>query len=169
MTSVSDVTGTELLPNGQNLDAAIAEGKRAHQLDRAHVFHSWSAQAKLAPMTVIAAQGSYLDGDGNRLLDFSSQMVNTNIGHQHPKVVAAIAEQAAKLCTIAPAHVNSARSEAARLIAELTPGTSTACSSPMPAPTPSSTPSGWRACTPAAARCSHGTAPTTGAPTWRST
>jgi hypothetical protein len=60
MTSVSDVTGTELLPNGQNLDAAIAEGKRAHQLDRAHVFHSWSAQAKLAPMTVIAAQGSYL-------------------------------------------------------------------------------------------------------------
>jgi len=123
MTSVSDVTGTELLPNGQNLDAAIAEGKRAHQLDRAHVFHSWSAQAKLAPMTVIAAQGSYLwDGDGNRLLDFSSQMVNTNIGHQHPKVVAAIAEQAAKLCTIAPAHVNSARSEAARLIAELTPG-----------------------------------------------
>ena len=62
------------------------------------------------------------DGEGNRLLDFSSQMVNTNIGHQHPKVVAAIAEQAAKLCTVAPAHVNDARSEAARLIAERTPG-----------------------------------------------
>ncbi len=62
------------------------------------------------------------DGHGNRLLDFSSQMVNTNIGHQHPKVVAAIAEQAAKLCTVAPAHVNAARSEAARMIAERTPG-----------------------------------------------
>ena len=62
------------------------------------------------------------DGDGNKLLDFSSQLVFTNIGHQHPKVVAAIAEQAAKLCTVAPQHVNAARSEAARLIAERTPG-----------------------------------------------
>lgn len=57
-----------------------------------------------------------------RLLDFSSQMVNTNIGHQHPKVVAAIQEQAATLCTVGPAYVNDARSEAARLIAERTPG-----------------------------------------------
>ncbi len=74
-------------------------------------------------MTITAAQGSYVwDGDGNRLLDFSSQLVNTNIGHQHPKVVAAIAEQAAKLCTVAPQYANSARSEAARLIAERTPG-----------------------------------------------
>jgi taurine--2-oxoglutarate transaminase len=74
-------------------------------------------------MTVLASQGSYFwDGEGNRLLDFSCQLVNTNIGHQHPKVVAAIAEQAAKLCTVAPQHVNDARSEAARLIAERTPG-----------------------------------------------
>ncbi|GAC83923.1 putative aminotransferase [Gordonia paraffinivorans NBRC 108238] len=74
-------------------------------------------------MTILAAEGSYVwDGEGNRLLDFSSQMVNTNIGHQHPGVVEAIREQAAKLCTIAPAHVNDARSEAARLIAERTPG-----------------------------------------------
>ncbi|WP_396893650.1 aspartate aminotransferase family protein [[Mycobacterium] wendilense] len=109
--------------HGQDLESAIAAGKRAYELDRAHVFHSWSAQAKLAPMTVLAAEGSYVwDGEGNRLLDFSSQLVNTNIGHQHPKVVAAIAEQAAKLCTIAPSHVNDARSEAARLIAERTPG-----------------------------------------------
>lgn len=74
-------------------------------------------------MTIVASQGSYVwDGDGRRLLDFSSQLVNTNIGHQHPKVVAAIAAQAAKLCTVAPQHVNEARSEAARLIAERTPG-----------------------------------------------
>ena len=72
-------------------------------------------------MVVTAAEGSYVwDGDGNRLLDFSSQLVNTNIGHQHPKVVAAIQEQAAKLCTVAPQHANDARSEAARLIAERT-------------------------------------------------
>ena len=112
-----------VLPADHTIDSMRAEAERAYQLDRAHVFHSWSAQAALNPMTVTAAEGSYFwDGDGNRLLDFSSQLVNTNIGHQHPKVVAAIQEQAGKLCTIAPQHANAARSEAARLIAELTPG-----------------------------------------------
>jgi taurine--2-oxoglutarate transaminase len=100
-----------------------AAGARAYELDRAHVFHSWSAQAQLSPMPVAGAEGSYLwDYDGNRFLDFSSQLVNTNIGHQHPVVVAAIQAQAAKLCTIAPQHANAERSEAARLIAELAPG-----------------------------------------------
>lgn len=104
-------------------DAEIEAGRRAYELDRAHVFHSWSAQATLRPMTVLRAEGSHVwDGEGRKLLDFSSQLVNTNIGHQHPRVVAAIQEQAGKLCTIAPQHVNDARSEAARLIAELTPG-----------------------------------------------
>ncbi|MCB0925975.1 MAG: aminotransferase class III-fold pyridoxal phosphate-dependent enzyme, partial [Mycobacterium sp.] len=118
------MTTTETaLPNGQDLHTALAEGRRAYELDRKHVFHSWSAQAQLNPMTIVASQGSYIwDGDGNRLLDFSSQLVNTNIGHQHPRVVAAIAAQAAKLCTVAPQYVNDARSEAARLIAERTPG-----------------------------------------------
>ncbi|MDX1878068.1 aspartate aminotransferase family protein [Mycolicibacterium sp. 141076] len=112
-----------VLPAGHTIDSMRAEAERAYALDRAHVFHSWSAQGALNPMTITAAEGSYFwDGDGNRLLDFSSQLVNTNIGHQHPKVVAAIQEQAAKLCTIAPQHANAARSEAARLIAELTPG-----------------------------------------------
>jgi taurine--2-oxoglutarate transaminase len=122
MTTVSsEIQST--LPNGQNLDAALAEGAHAYELDRKHVFHSWSAQGPLKPMTIVASDGSYVwDGDGNKLLDFSSQLVFTNIGHQHPKVVAAIAEQAAKLCTVAPQHVNAARSEAARLVAERTPG-----------------------------------------------
>ena len=114
---------TDLLPNGLTVDEARQQAARAYELDRAHVFHSWSAQAEIAPMTITAAEGSYIwDGDGNRLLDFSSQLVFTNIGHQHPKVVAAIQEQAAKLCTVAPQHANDARSEAARLITERAPG-----------------------------------------------
>jgi taurine--2-oxoglutarate transaminase len=97
--------------------------QETYELDRAHVFHSWSAQRLISPMVVTRAEGSYVwDGDGTRLLDFSSQLVNTNIGHQHPKVVEAIREQAAELCTIAPQHANAARSEAARLIAEVAPG-----------------------------------------------
>ena len=90
--------------------------------DRSHVFHSWSAQATLNPMAIAAAQGSYVyDYDGNEYLDLSSQLVNTNIGHQHPAVVAAIAAQAQRLCTIAPQHANDVRGEAARLITERAP------------------------------------------------
>lgn len=117
------LTNEATLPNGLSIDDARAEAARTYELDRKHVFHSWSAQAEISPMTITASAGSYIwDGDGRRLLDFSSQLVNTNIGHQHPKVVAAIQAQAAKLCTVAPQHANDARSEAARLIAERTPG-----------------------------------------------
>jgi taurine---2-oxoglutarate transaminase len=95
---------------------------RTYELDRKHVFHSWSAQANLDPMVVERAEGSRIwDDQGNGYLDFSSQLVFTNIGHQHPRVVKAIQDQAAKLCTIAPQHANDARSEAARLVAEIAP------------------------------------------------
>jgi taurine---2-oxoglutarate transaminase len=91
----------------------------AYDNDRAHVFHSWSAQGALKPIVIAGAQGSWMwDEDGRRYLDFSSQLVNVNIGHQHPKLVAAIQEAAGKLCTIAPSFANEARGEAARLIVE---------------------------------------------------
>ena len=99
------------------------EGRHVLELDREYVFHSWSAQGALNPMCIAGAQGCYFwDYDGNRYLDFSSQLVNTNIGHQHPKVVAAIQEQAAKLSTIAPQHANDARGEAAKRIVEVAGG-----------------------------------------------
>ncbi|GAA2933949.1 aspartate aminotransferase family protein [Streptomyces thioluteus] len=100
-----------------------ALGAAVKAADRAHVFHSWSAQGLIDPLAVAGAEGSYFwDFDGNRYLDFSSQLVNTNIGHQHPAVVAAIQEQAGRLCTFAPGFAVEARSEAARLIAGRTPG-----------------------------------------------
>ncbi|WP_367043876.1 aspartate aminotransferase family protein [Streptomyces sp. Je 1-332] len=98
-------------------------GAAVKAADRAHVFHSWSAQELIDPLAVAGADGSYFwDYDGNRYLDFTSGLVYTNIGYQHPKVVAAIQEQAAKMTTFAPAFAVEARSEAARLIAERTPG-----------------------------------------------
>ena len=91
--------------------------------DRTHVFHSWSAQAAIDPLPIARAQGSrFWDFEGRGYLDFSSQLVNVNIGYQHPKLVAAIQEQAGRLLTIAPTFANDARSEAARLLAELAPG-----------------------------------------------
>ena len=88
------------------------------------MFHSWSAQAAARRRSSSPAPRAPGSGTtrATRYLDFSSQLVNVNIGHQHPKLVAAIKEQADKLCTVAPIHANDARSEAARLIAELAPG-----------------------------------------------
>ncbi|MGY0068720.1 aminotransferase class III-fold pyridoxal phosphate-dependent enzyme [Streptomyces sp. QTS137] len=98
-------------------------GATVKAADRAHVFHSWSAQELIDPLAVAGAQGSYFwDYEGRRYLDFTSGLVFTNIGYQHPKVVAAIQEQAGRMTTFAPAFAVEARSKAARLIAERTPG-----------------------------------------------
>jgi len=98
-------------------DLDPADGQLAYDLDRAHVFHSWSAQGALQPFVIAGGLGSTVwDYDGKNYLDFSSQLVNVNIGHSHPKLVAAIQEQAAVLATVAPANGNLARGEAAKRI-----------------------------------------------------
>ena len=95
---------------------------RTGELDRAHVFHSWLAQGSLSLMPIAGGLGTTVwDHSGRRYLDFSSQLVNVNIGHQHPAVVAAIQEQAATLATIGPATANLTRGEAARRIAARAP------------------------------------------------
>ncbi|NYF11285.1 taurine--2-oxoglutarate transaminase [Leifsonia sp. AK011] len=94
-----------------------ADGELAYDLDRAHVFHSWSAQGALKPLVIAGGLGCEVwEYDGTRYLDFSSQLVNTNIGHQHPAVIDAIKRQADVLTTIAPATANLARGEAAKRI-----------------------------------------------------
>ena len=84
----------------------------ARTLDRDHVFHSWSAQSQLSSLVVASGRGCRVwDHAGREYLDFSSQLVNVNIGHQHPAVVQAIREQAELITTIAPSTVNLARGE----------------------------------------------------------
>lgn len=90
--------------------------------DRAHVFHSWSAQALIDPLPVATGRGStFWDYEGTAYLDFSSQLVNLNLGHQHPDLVAAIQQQAGRLATIQPSMANDVRGELARLIVEVAP------------------------------------------------
>src|SRR4051794_2663905 len=105
---------------------AVSEGldaKRIQELDKQHVLHSWSVQNQLNPPVIAGGEGRYFwDTEGNRYLDFASQLVNVSIGYQHPKVVAAIREQAEKLTTIGTPMAHEARSELARLLAEVTPG-----------------------------------------------
>jgi len=100
-----------------------AEGEKVVAEDRQYLIHSWSVQSALSPLPVAGAEGRYFwDYSGKRYLDFASQLVNVSIGHQHPKLVAAIKEQADRLCTIAPGVANDKRSELGRLIAESMPG-----------------------------------------------
>ena len=88
-----------------------------------YVLHSWSVQDAVNPIPVAGGEGRYFwDYDGKRYLDFASQLVNLSLGHQHPKLVAAIKEQADKLCTIGPPMATEPRSTLARLLAEVTPG-----------------------------------------------
>jgi taurine--2-oxoglutarate transaminase len=94
----------------------VADAKR-------YVLHSWSVQDAIAPIPVAGAEGRHFwDYEGNRYLDFASQLVNVSIGHQHPRVVAAIKEQAEKLCTIGPPMATEPRSTLARMLSEVTPG-----------------------------------------------
>ena len=78
-------------------------GEQVRADAKRYVLHSWSVQNTIDPIAVAGAEGRYFwDYDGNRYLDFASQLVNVSIGYQHPRLVAAIKEQAEKLCTIGP-------------------------------------------------------------------
>src|SRR5439155_7916023 len=68
-----------------------------------YVLYSWSVQDAINPIAVAGAEGRrFWDYDGKRYLDFASQLVNVSLGHQHPKVIAAIKEQADQPGTIGP-------------------------------------------------------------------
>jgi taurine--2-oxoglutarate transaminase len=101
-------------------------GRQIVEDAKRHVLYSWSVQDAISPIPVAGAEGRHFwDYDGKRYLDFASQLVNVSIGHQHPKVIAAIKEQADRLCTIGPPMASESRSELGRLLAEVTPGSLT--------------------------------------------
>jgi taurine--2-oxoglutarate transaminase len=105
------------LQSGDVTDGVRGVSATSQERERASVFHSWSAQDSLRPLMVARASGvSVVDEDGREYLDFSSQLVNTNIGHQHPAVVAAIKAQSEILCTVAPQHGTEVRYRAAELV-----------------------------------------------------
>src|SRR5215468_3260160 len=98
-------------------------GEQVRADAKRYVLHSWSVQNAIEPIPVAGAEGRYFwDYDGNRYLDFASQLVNVSIGHGHPKVVAAIKEQAETLATIGPPMATESRSRLGKLLAEVTPG-----------------------------------------------
>ncbi len=92
-------------------------------MNKEYTFFSWSVQEQTNPIPVDRAEGVYFwNVDGKRYLDFASQLVNTNIGHQNPKVVRAIQEQAEKLTFVAPGMASEPRGLLGKKLAEITPG-----------------------------------------------
>jgi taurine--2-oxoglutarate transaminase len=88
-----------------------------------HLFHSWSYQPGQAPLRVLSAKGvRFKTEDGRERLDFSSCFVSHNIGHQDPRVVEAICEQAKTLTSFAPNFSTTPRALLVKMLAEITPG-----------------------------------------------
>lgn len=114
----SDVSTVLAAGETQHRDAAWVTS--AH---REFNITSWSVQSAVKPMMIAGGEGSWFwDSDGKRYLDFQSQLVNLNLGHQHPRLVEAIRRQAGRLCYIGPSMANDVRSELAALMADVTPG-----------------------------------------------
>ena len=105
------------------MKAQELSGEEIVRLSREHVFFSWSVQSAVDPIPVAGGEGIYYwDPEGRRYMDFSSQLMNLNIGYQHPKVVAAIQAQAAKLCAAHPAAAQEPKAVLAERLSRIAPG-----------------------------------------------
>ncbi|RNL60814.1 aminotransferase class III-fold pyridoxal phosphate-dependent enzyme [Nocardioides marmoriginsengisoli] len=103
--------------------ASTWDAERIRTADKEFVIHSWSNQGAVNATPIAGGLGAWFwDYDGNRYLDFQSQLVNMNLGHQHPKMVEAIQAKAAEMCYIGPNYAERSRAELAELMAEVTPG-----------------------------------------------
>jgi taurine--2-oxoglutarate transaminase len=92
-------------------------------LSRAHTLFSWSVQSQLAPIAIERAEGIYLyTPEGQRIIDFNSQLMSVNIGHGDRRVVDAITEQATKLQFVQPAFATEIRARLGARMAEILPG-----------------------------------------------
>jgi taurine--2-oxoglutarate transaminase len=98
-------------------------GEEIVALCRKHSLFEWSVQTKVDPIPVARAKGVYFwTPEGKRYLDFNSQLMCTNIGHSHPKVVKAIQEQAEVLAYANPFMATEPRARLGAKLAAITPG-----------------------------------------------
>ncbi len=88
-----------------------------------YTFFSWSKQAGLNPINIKTAKGVYLyEQSGKKIIDFSSQLMNANVGHQHPQVIEAMKEQAEKLTFVTCSMATEVRGKLGKKLAEITSG-----------------------------------------------
>src|SRR5918993_1054476 len=103
--------------------ANISESQEIIRDNMEYTLFSWSKQKGLSPIAVKYAEGVYLyDYDGKRYLDFSSGLINVNIGHGNQRVTRAVAEQMQQVSYVTPSCVTKARGELGKKLAQITPG-----------------------------------------------
>ncbi|MFN2459205.1 MAG: aminotransferase class III-fold pyridoxal phosphate-dependent enzyme [Candidatus Velthaea sp.] len=101
------------------MDISLADAKKLH---KRYVLTPWSAQAALDPPVIVRGEGvAMFDADGNRYIDASSGLIAVNLGHGHPRVVAAIREQAETIAYVPPGLFNDRRAELAEKLVALMP------------------------------------------------
>jgi taurine---2-oxoglutarate transaminase len=87
--------------------------------ERDSVLHSWCVPGQWQAPTIVGGRGAHFwDADGHDYLDMSSLSECSNLGHQHPKVVKAIREQAERLCFVTSAWGTQPRAELAEALLE---------------------------------------------------
>jgi taurine--2-oxoglutarate transaminase len=97
--------------------------KEILELCKRHTIFSWSAQESVNPIAVDRASGIHFwDTDGKRYIDFNSQLMCVNVGHNHPKVVEAIKAQADKLLFAFPGTATEPRAKLGRALSEIVGG-----------------------------------------------
>src|SRR3954470_14197219 len=85
-------------------------------------YGTWKIQRNWMPLHITDAEGCYfIDGNGKRYLDLSSQLMCLNLGHKNQAVIEAIAAQARSLPYIAPSYATNTRVELSRLLLEVLP------------------------------------------------
>ena len=88
-----------------------------------YTLFSWSKQSGLSPIPVERTDGVYVyDTNGKQYLDFSSQLMNMNLGHNHPKINEAIRKQLDKVSYVFPGMATEARGDLGEKLAEISPG-----------------------------------------------
>ena len=98
-----------------------SNSKKVVQENRDYTMFSWSVQATSNPLHMTRGEGVWFwDGDDNRWLDFSSQLINLNVGHQHPKVLEAIKRQVDELCFAGPGFATEPRGALGKKLSEVT-------------------------------------------------
>ncbi len=105
------------------LKTALSEREIILQNNLEYTIFSWSKQSGLNPLNISEAKGVYLhDRSGKRFIDFSSQLMNMNIGHGHPRVKDAVMRQMDEVSFVHPGMITKARGELGKKLAEITPG-----------------------------------------------
>ena len=92
-------------------------------LCKQHTLYTWSAGNAVNPLPVARAEGVYLyTPEGQRILDFNSQLMSVLVGHAHPKVMAAMKRQIEELIFVYPQTATQVRARLGKLLSEVVPG-----------------------------------------------